>query len=170
MGKQTPIDGKGTDWEGLWWHPEKSVFTSAAIDLSDLKKFKGKVRLYVKENKFYNDGENGLPRYNFRLVQEGDEPQEDPGYFSDEEFEELELYGGGRLLRFTSPTGVKYSSIYVGREEVWWHYRSEEKRMVKDWNKKFIRQAMEIASRHGGWEEGRYGLSITCPKCGERIR
>lgn len=67
MGKLTPIDGKSTSWEGLWWHPENCAFSSAAIDLSDLRKFKGKVRLYVKKNKFYNRGENGRPNYIFCL-------------------------------------------------------------------------------------------------------
>ena len=67
MGKLELIDGKQTKWEGLWWHPEYNGFSSAAISLADLRKFKGNVRLYVKKNKFYNGGENGRPNYNFTL-------------------------------------------------------------------------------------------------------
>ena len=61
------IDGKQTNWNGLWWHKEYNGFSSAAIDLSELRKFKGKVRLYVRKNKFFNNGENGKPNYNFCL-------------------------------------------------------------------------------------------------------
>ena len=67
MGKLEPIDGKRTNWEGLWWHPEYNGFSSAVLSLSDLRKFKGKVRLYVRKNKNFNKGENGRPNYNFCL-------------------------------------------------------------------------------------------------------
>lgn len=59
------IDGKTSNWQGLWWHPEYNGFSSAVIDLSQLRKFKGKVRLYIRKNKFYKGGENGRPNYNF---------------------------------------------------------------------------------------------------------
>lgn len=61
------IDNKQTSWEGLWLHPESGYFSSAAISLAQLKKFKGSVRLYVKKNRFYNNGENGRPNYVFFL-------------------------------------------------------------------------------------------------------
>lgn len=67
MGKFEPIDGKQTKWEGLWWHPENNGFYSKAISLADLRKFKGNVRLYVRKNKYYNNGENGRPNYIFTL-------------------------------------------------------------------------------------------------------
>ena len=67
MGRMEPIDGKTTSWEGLWWHPENNGFSSAAISLADLRKFKGNVRLYVRKNMFYNKGENGRPNYYFCL-------------------------------------------------------------------------------------------------------
>ena len=67
MGKMEPIDGKQTSWAGLWWHPEYNGFSSACISLTDLRKFKGKVRLYMRKNKFYNGGENGRPNYHFCL-------------------------------------------------------------------------------------------------------
>ena len=63
--KLEAFDNMATNWEGLWWHPEYNGYSSAVIDLSVLKKFKGKVRLYVRKNKYYNNGENGRPNYNF---------------------------------------------------------------------------------------------------------
>ena len=65
MAKLETFDNKQTNWEGLWWHSEYNGFSSACIDLSALKKFKGKVRLFVRKNKFYNKGENGRPNYHF---------------------------------------------------------------------------------------------------------
>lgn len=65
MGKLEPFDAKQTNWEGLWWHPEYCGFSSASINLSKLKQFKGNVRLYVRKNKYFNGGENGQPNYRF---------------------------------------------------------------------------------------------------------
>ena len=67
MGKLEPFDAKMTKWTGLWWHPEINAFTSGVINLSDLRKFKGNVRLQVRKNKFYNNGENGRPNYCFTI-------------------------------------------------------------------------------------------------------
>lgn len=67
MAKLEPFDSKITNWVGLWWHPECNAFTSAVFDLSELRKFKGKVRLQMRKNKFYNGGENNRPNYNFCL-------------------------------------------------------------------------------------------------------
>ena len=61
------FDGKQTSWEGLWWHPEYCGFSSAAINLSALRKFKGNVRLYMRKNKFFNGGDGGRPNYVFSL-------------------------------------------------------------------------------------------------------
>lgn len=63
--KLETFDGKQTSWGGLWWHPEYNGFSSESINLSQLKKFKGTVRLYVRKNKFFNNGENGRPNYCF---------------------------------------------------------------------------------------------------------
>lgn len=65
MGNLEPFDSKQTKWEGLWWHPEYCGFSSAIINLADLRKFKGNVRLYVRKNKFFNNGENDRPNYHF---------------------------------------------------------------------------------------------------------
>ena len=67
MGRLEPIDGKMTKWEGLWWHPEQMQYTSACINLADIRKFKGNVRLVVRKNRYYNGGENGRPNYCFSL-------------------------------------------------------------------------------------------------------
>ena len=67
MGNFEPFDNKQTKWQGLWWHPESCHFSSAAISLSDIRKFKGVVRLYVVKNKYFNGGENGRPNYQFCL-------------------------------------------------------------------------------------------------------
>lgn len=61
------FDGKQTNWEGLWFHSEYNGYSSAVIKLSELKKFKGNVRLYVRKNKFFNKGENGRPNMHFCL-------------------------------------------------------------------------------------------------------
>lgn len=67
MGRLEPMNGKQTKWDGLWWHPEYNGFSSGVISLADIRKFKGNVRLYVRKNKFYNNGENGRPNYCFCL-------------------------------------------------------------------------------------------------------
>lgn len=67
MGKLEPFDAKMTKWLGLWWHPEINAFTSGVLNLADLRKFKGTVRLQVRKNKFFNNGENGRPNYCFSI-------------------------------------------------------------------------------------------------------
>lgn len=67
MGQLETFESKQTSWSGLWWHKEYNGFSSAAFNLSVLKKFKGTVRLYVRKNKYYNGGENGRPNYVFCL-------------------------------------------------------------------------------------------------------
>ena len=67
MGKLEPFDKKQTNWEGLWYHPEYNGYSSACINLAELRKFKGNVRLYIRKNKFFNKGENGRPNYHFCL-------------------------------------------------------------------------------------------------------
>lgn len=68
MGKLEPFDNKRTQWQGLWYHNDTHCFTSSALSLADIKKFKGTVRLVVRKNKYYNDGENNRPNYVFMLV------------------------------------------------------------------------------------------------------
>ena len=65
MGKLEVIDGKATNWGGLWWQAESNYFISQVISLAQLRKFKGNVRLIVRKNKFFNNGENGRPNYVF---------------------------------------------------------------------------------------------------------
>jgi hypothetical protein len=59
------INGKQTNWGGLWWHPENGYFSSQVLSLAELRKFKGQVRLYVKKNRYFNRGQNGRPNYVF---------------------------------------------------------------------------------------------------------
>ncbi len=47
---------------------------------------------------------------------------------------DADLAGGARLHRYTDAGGNECSVIYQFREEVWWHYREHEQRMIKDWN------------------------------------
>ena len=64
--KLESFDLKQTTWEGLWYHPEHLGFSSAPINLSKLKAFKGTVIMYVRKNKFYKEGTN-RPNYTFCL-------------------------------------------------------------------------------------------------------
>ena len=59
------FDRRETTWEGLWYHPESHNYTSAAINLSQLKKFKGSVRLIMIKNKFKKSA--NAPNYLFRI-------------------------------------------------------------------------------------------------------
>ena len=68
MGKLEPFDGKATKWNGLWYHKHNYCFTSVTFDLADLKKFKGKVRIVVRKNRFFEGGKNGRPNYVFMIV------------------------------------------------------------------------------------------------------
>lgn len=67
MSKLETFEGKQTQWTGLWWHPENNIYTSATINLSTLRKFKGTVRLYVRKNPGFKGGMNGRPNYLFCL-------------------------------------------------------------------------------------------------------
>ncbi len=50
---------------------------------------------------------------------------------------EAGLANEGKLHRFTNHGGALCSAIYRGRQEVWWHYREHEARMIHDWNKEY---------------------------------
>lgn len=65
MSKLETIDNKHTSYGGLWWHPEYNSFSSQALSLTELKKFKGAVRLIVRKNHYFNNGQNGRPNYQF---------------------------------------------------------------------------------------------------------
>ena len=68
MGKLQAIEGMKTNWGGLWFQPGSNYFASQSISLSELRKFKGNVKLIVRKNKFYNGGENNRPNYVFCLA------------------------------------------------------------------------------------------------------
>lgn len=65
--KLKAFDRKQTNWQGLWYHDEYHGFSSAALSLAELRKFKGKVRLFVYKNKFYEKDSN-RPNYVFRIM------------------------------------------------------------------------------------------------------
>ena len=105
MAKCETFNSKQTNWLGLWWHPEINGFSSSAINLSQLKKFKGVVRLYVRKNKFFNKGENGRPNYCFcikdtnseifreiEVCDEQKQPYFDDGTYYTEDGERLYTY------------------------------------------------------------------------------
>lgn len=87
--KLEPIEGHYTKWMGLWWNPNTNHFASSAINLSDLRKFKGKVRIIVRKNKFYNGGENNRPNYCFSIR---DANAESDAAFEVKEIEEKNRY------------------------------------------------------------------------------
>ena len=97
MGKLAQFDGKQTHWEGLWWHPEYNGFSSAAYSLADLRKFKGYIRLYVRKNKFFNNGENGKPNYCFCIKEVNSNTFKELEIIDDEDFLQDEY--GSKILR-----------------------------------------------------------------------
>lgn len=44
------------------------------------------------------------------------------------------LTNGGILHRFMNPGGSECSAIYQAGQEIWWHYREHEAKMIHDWN------------------------------------
>lgn len=112
MGKLEPIDGKRTSWQGLWWHPEYNGFSSACLNLSDLRKFKGNVRLYVRKNKFFNNGENGRPNYVFCLK----DAESETFYELDVEEEKGEEEKGVRFTYEELQSIINRVACYVGGE------------------------------------------------------
>ena len=67
MSNLEPFEQKRTKWQGLWYNPSNYTFTSTTLDLADLRKFKGKIRLIVRKNKFY-DKDLNRPNYIFMLI------------------------------------------------------------------------------------------------------
>lgn len=61
------FDNKRTNWEGLWYHNDTNLYSSVAFNMSQLKKFKGSVRILARKNKWYNGGENGRPNMVFTI-------------------------------------------------------------------------------------------------------
>lgn len=41
------------------------------------------------------------------------------------------------LHRYTNAGGMKCSAIYMGKTELWWHYREQEAQMIHDWNETY---------------------------------
>ena len=47
---------------------------------------------------------------------------------------EAYLEKGAVLHRFKNGAGEACSAIYYAGQEIWWHYREHEARMIRDWN------------------------------------
>lgn len=90
MGKLEPFDGKRTKWNGLWYHKHNYCFSSETFDLADLKKFKGKIRIVVRKNRFYENGKNGRPNYVFMIVDSKNEKYKEFEIFDDEDDDIIE--------------------------------------------------------------------------------
>lgn len=74
---------KQTNWEGLWHRNGVSGFCSRVIDASELKKFNGSVRIYVRKNKYYNNGKNGRPNYVFCIAEANNESDDSNSKYLD---------------------------------------------------------------------------------------
>ena len=55
-----------TEWEGLWYRPEYHSYTSVVINLSQLREFKGDVRVIARKNRHHKNGEN-TPNMQFMI-------------------------------------------------------------------------------------------------------
>lgn len=83
--KLKSFERQQTTWEGLWYHPEQLGFSSAVINLSKLKAFKGTVVLYVRKNKYYKEGSN-RPNYVFSIRDAKSEAPVTPDVIGDTEY------------------------------------------------------------------------------------
>ena len=61
------IENQRTDWGGLWYNAGNHSYSSEAINLAELRKFKGTVRIYMKKNRYY-DKELNRPNYVFTIA------------------------------------------------------------------------------------------------------
>lgn len=66
MGKLEPFENHRTNWMGLWYHADTHKYSSATLNLADLRKFKGNFKMLVCKNRNYVDGGN-RPNYVFCL-------------------------------------------------------------------------------------------------------
>lgn len=83
--KLKSFERQQTTWEGLWYHPEQLGFSSAVINLSKIKAFKGTVVLYVRKNKYYKEGSN-RPNYVFSIRDAKSEAPVTPDVIGDTEY------------------------------------------------------------------------------------
>lgn len=83
--KLKSFERQQTTWEGLWYQPEWLGFSSAAINLSKLKAFKGTVILYVRKNKYYKEGSN-RPNYVFSIRDAKSEAPVTPDVIEDSKY------------------------------------------------------------------------------------
>lgn len=64
--KKEPFTDHRSQRFGLWWHPEIMCYTSSGIDISELRQFKGRVRIIAQKNRAKTKGDN-RPSLVFRI-------------------------------------------------------------------------------------------------------
>lgn len=123
MSKLKTFDQKQTNWLGLWWHPKYGGFYSSVISLSELRKFKGKVRLCVRKNKYYNKGENNRPNYCFSFKEADADVfnlikviDDDIEYATKDEEGYWKTNNGDRLYTYDEVRIVKDGACYDGKD------------------------------------------------------
>ena len=50
---------------------------------------------------------------------------------------DIPLASGAKLHRFVNLAGDACSAIYLNQEEIWWHYREHELKMIRAWNEAY---------------------------------
>ena len=94
MGKFEPIEKKTTPWIGLWWDARKTTMSSPVLNLADLRKFKGTVRIWIMKNRFKTKDTANRPDYVFRIT---DAKSDNPYDVEVKDLEEHEEYEEERL-------------------------------------------------------------------------
>ena len=114
-------DKTTTAWEGLWWHPENGYFSSKAFDLTGLKQLKGSLKIFVKKNKYYNNGKNGRPNYLFSIT------ASNSGEISDTRAEESCLNAAERMFTYDEVQEIIDKVVHdIGRGELDGKYQIDD--------------------------------------------
>lgn len=66
MAKLETFDRKTSAWQGMWKNG-KGYYASARLNLSDLRKYKGAIRIQMYDNKYYVPKGN-KPKFCFRIT------------------------------------------------------------------------------------------------------
>lgn len=114
-------DKTTTAWEGLWWHPENGCFSSKTFDLTGLKQLKGSLKIFVKKNKYYNNGKNGRPNYLFSIT------AFDPGEAPDIKTDESEIKVTDRCFTYEEVQEIVDRIVHdIGRGELDGRYQIDD--------------------------------------------
>lgn len=114
-------DKTTTAWEGLWWHPENGCFSSKTFDLTGLKQLKGSLKIFIKKNKYYNNGKNGRPNYLFSIT------ASNSGEISDTRAEESCLNATERMFTYDEVQEIVDRIVHdIGRGELDGKYQIDD--------------------------------------------